>query len=119
MPMKQEGKMRQVRRAVMIGILAAAIGGCSQSRDGQWRNDSVPQEQWASDRLDCETAAREQVEREFRPQSQGLSPASSNPAATGGQWSGMMDRFSAERRQTELFDRCMTQRGYRLVPFGQ
>lgn len=117
--MKQEGKMRQVRRAVMIGILAAAIGGCSQSRDGQWRNDSVPQEQWASDRLDCETAAREQVEREFRPQSQGLSPASSNPAATGGQWSGMMDRFSAERRQTELFDRCMTQRGYRLVPFGQ
>jgi hypothetical protein len=112
--------MGQMRRAVMMfGVLAAVVGGCSQTTGGQWRNDAVPQDQWASDQIDCESAARAQVEREFRPQSQGLSPAAANPSATGGQWAGMMDRFGAERRQNELFDRCMTQRGYRLVPFGQ
>jgi hypothetical protein len=37
----------------------------------------------------------------------------------GGQWARDMNRYSAQRRQQQLFDTCMTQRGYNLVPTGE
>ena len=34
----------------------------------------------------------------------------------GGQWASDMNRYSAQRRQQQVFASCMTSRGYKLAP---
>lgn len=94
-----------------ILIVFAALVGCTQA--GSWQNTNVPEEQWTVDRDACTGRAREQAEREFTLDQQ--STRSLN-YGLGGQWQSDMNRFSGQRRQQQLFDSCMTERGYVFVP---
>ena len=102
-------------REARCGLLAAvlAVGACAQS--GSWQNPDVPEEQWSTDRADCRTHARDQAERDFALSQQGTRSLNYD---LGGRWATDMNRFSGQRREQQLFETCMTQRGYRLVPTG-
>ena len=102
-------------RGARLGLLTAAltIGGCAQS--GSWQNPDVPEEQWSADRAACQMRARDQAEREFALGQQGTRSLNYD---LGGQWQTDMNRFSGQRRQQQLFETCMSQLGYRLVPTG-
>ena len=102
------GKLRTV--AALLALLVAA---CESSK--VWVSDDAPQEEWASDRMVCKEQARVQAERDFLRAQQSRS-MTYNP---GGQWSGQMNRFSAQQNEGRLFASCMTSRGYKLVPADQ
>jgi hypothetical protein len=91
-----------------------AISGCAQS--GSWQNPEVPEAEWNVDRADCQARARDQAEREFALSQQGNRSLNYD---LGGQWASDMNRYSAQKRQERLFETCMTQRGYRLVPTAE
>ena len=97
-------------RWALLAIMAA-MSGCAQT--GSWQNPNVPQEQWSADRADCMDRARDRAEREFMLEQQSNRSMNYN---LGGRWAGDMNRFSGQRRQQQLFETCMTQRGYMLVP---
>jgi hypothetical protein len=96
-----------------VAIVLAA-GGCAES--GSWQNPNVAQDQWSIDRTDCQHRARDQAEREYALSQQTDRPLNYN---LGGQWASDMNRYSAQKREQQLFETCMTQRGYRLVPTAE
>jgi hypothetical protein len=72
----------------------------------------------AAAQVDCRRAARADVERGFVERGTvGAAPSSTQPHDISGSWTSMMDRFSAEKRERLVFERCMTQQGFRFVPF--
>ncbi len=105
--------MRTLRGISAIGLLLAgglvAIAGCAQDTRGTWENANLPRERWRTDEAECRDGAQERAEREFalrqfeQPPSGGYSRVSS------------LNQFEARRRIGELFERCMTDRGYRSV----
>jgi hypothetical protein len=97
------------RMAVLA--MPVVIGGCAQA--GSWQNPDVPQDQWRADRAHCMDGARDRAEREFAIEQQSNRSLNYN---LGGRWASDMNRFSGQRRQQQLFESCMTQRGYMLVP---
>jgi hypothetical protein len=97
------------RRAVLA--IPVVIGACAQA--GSWQNPNVPQDQWSADRAYCMDGARDRAEREFLMEQQTNRSLNYN---LGGRWASDMNRFSGQRRQQQLFESCMTQRGYMLVP---
>lgn len=54
-----------------------------------------------------------QAEREFTLDQQANR---SLPQSQSAEWTGQMNRFSAQQRQGQLFANCMSSRGYKLVP---
>jgi hypothetical protein len=104
------------KREARCGLLLAglAIGGCAQS--GSWQNPDVPEQEWSVDRADCQARARDQAEREFGLSQEGNKSLNYD---LGRQWASDMNRYSAQKRQHQLFETCMTQRGYRFVPSGE
>lgn len=114
-----------MRAAAAVAVMVAAavlLGACAEK--GAWQNASLPEEQWAQDKADCQRRARDQTEREFAITQQsnrsvasgGMSGGPSNPS---GQWQSDMNRFSAQKRETRLFQDCMTGKGYSFVPEGK
>lgn len=100
-------------RMAMLAM-PVALGACAQA--GSWQNPNVPQDQWSADRAYCMDVARDRAEREFLMEQQTNRSMNYN---LGGRWAGDMNRFSGQRRQQQLFESCMTQRGYMLVPTRQ
>lgn len=104
---------RSMRRTAM---LATVIVAASCAQPGKWENPNLPWEEWSRIEADCRALAQEQAEREFRATRQQSSTATTLSYDQGGQWLSQMDRFDAQRRQQTLFERCMTNQGFRLVP---
>jgi hypothetical protein len=104
------------RRPARLGLFAAVVAVSACAQGGSWQNPDVPEEQWSADRADCQARARDQAEREFALSQQGIRSLNYD---LGGQWQTDMNRFSGQRRQQRLFESCMTQLGYRLVPTGE
>ncbi|MDG4575827.1 MAG: hypothetical protein P9C36_10985 [Defluviicoccus sp.] len=79
---------------------------------GTWEHPSKPWEQWDTDRAECRLVARDEAERDFAIQQQG---------GVGGDYSRLqplrtsVDRFEASQRQEQLYERCLSDRGYRRV----
>lgn len=79
---------------------------------GTWEHPSLPWERWETDRAECRLVARDEAERDFAIQQQGGAPddySRLRPLATS------VDRFQASQRQEQLFERCLSDRGYRRV----
>ncbi len=106
------------RRATIptAGLLLAAFAlaaGCAEDTRGTWEHANLPKERWRLDEAECRDAAQERAEREFalrqfeQPPSGGYSR--NEPVVSS------LNRFEARRRIDELFERCMTDRGYRSV----
>ncbi len=103
---------------VVVALSAAVAGpvgllGCASNTRESWENPKLPWEAWHTDETECHQAAEDQAEREFAirrfeaPAPSGYNP--NRPMITS------MNQFEAERRLTTLFERCMTDRGYRRV----
>lgn len=106
------------RRATIptAGLLLAGLAlatGCAENTRGTWEHASLPKERWRLDEAECRDAAQERAEREFalrqfeQPPSGGYSR--NEPVVSS------LNQFEARRRIEELFERCMTDRGYRSV----
>jgi hypothetical protein len=86
--------------------------GTARSAPGQWENPTKPFEEWGRDRAECGELATMRAEEELAAASGGAPPVG---------WSRMapfeqsMTQFEAGQRRDELFARCMSDRGYRLV----
>lgn len=97
-----------------VMLLSSLATGCVSPV--VWENADVPREQWDSDRAQCQQQARVQADRDYTLDQQSARTMSNNPSS---QWTGKMDRFSAQQRQSQLFASCMTARGYKQVPASQ
>jgi hypothetical protein len=95
-------------------LLPLLVASCSTAK--VWENPNVAREQWSLDRAACQDQARMQAEREFTLDQQANRSLPQNQAAP---WTTQMDRFSAQQRQTQLFNTCMSNRGYALVPASE
>lgn len=123
--MMRKGCLRHNVWWLPMVCLLLVSGGCADSMSwpwdraapprtsGEWENPNKPWEAWDADRQECLQSATDRAEREF-------AVAQTNQTATF--WSRTapfeqsMSRFEAGQRRDELFARCMTDRGYRLVP---
>jgi len=108
-----------------MALLPLVGGGCADSismpwdrplprtASGQWENPSKPFESWQTDRDECRQLATERAEQELAAASSEPPPVTWSRTTTFEQ---SMNRFDAGQRRDDLFARCMTDRGYRLVP---
>jgi hypothetical protein len=96
--------MRKVSACCCILIL---IAGCSETQ-GRWENSNLPQEAWTQDEADCRLRASQRVTRELGTFEQRWTdrddPTSSLVMSL--EWQ------QANRRERELLETCMTERGY-------
>lgn len=96
---------------MLLAVLSGA--GCTDPLQGQWENPRKPWEAWAVDRSECLQLATERAEHEFAlARAEAATPGYSRIAG----FEVSMSRFEATRRRDRLFERCMIERGYRLVP---
>lgn len=109
--------MRRLGKILTVGLCfvgaSALVAGCAEDTRGTWENASLPRERWRVDEAECRDSAQERAEREFalrqfeQPPSGGYSR--NEPVVSS------LNQFEARRRIEELFERCMTDRGYRSV----
>ena len=109
--------MRRLRTFLIAGLLVSGasgmVAGCTKDTRGTWENANLPRERWRVDESECRDAAQERAERDFalrqfeQPPSGGYSR--NEPVVSS------LNQFEARRRIEELFERCMTDRGYRSV----
>ena len=92
-------------------LLILAVAACAPA--ATWQNANVPQDEWKRDRDQCQAQALAQAEQDFALDQQTDQSANYN---RGGQWAADMNRYSAQRREQQLFASCMTSRGYKLTP---
>jgi hypothetical protein len=90
--------------------LLIVINGCAQTK-GRWENADLPKEKWAHDEADCRVQASEKITQELGAFEEGWTdnydPARS--VETLWQWQ------RTKRRESELFEICMTEKGYLQV----
>lgn len=100
--------------ALAVGIVGpAGLLGCAGNTRESWENPNLPWEAWHTDETECRQAAEDQAEREFALRRfEAPAPTGYNPNRP---MIAQMDQFEAKRRLTALFERCMTDRGYRRV----
>ena len=109
--MLRRGKLLTV--GLLLAGAVALAAGCAGDTRGTWEHASLPRERWRADEAECRDSARERGEREFalrqfeQPPSGGYSR--NEPVVSS------LNQFEARRRVEELFERCMTDRGYRSV----
>jgi hypothetical protein len=101
---------------VLLAAACAEIGSWWEKKwetgSGTWEHPSVPWEEWGRDRAECRTLARQEAERDFAIARQG-GPA--NDYSRLAPVTTQMDRFSAQQREEEVYERCLRDRGYRRV----
>lgn len=101
--------------AALVVAACADVGEWWQKKwetGGTWENPNVPWEQWARDRAECRLVAREEAERDYA-----LTRAAGPPEdySRTRPVTAPVDRFEAQRREQALYERCLTDRGYRRV----
>ncbi len=102
----------------LIALIVAGVAVACAPTSGRWQGGPEDDpEAVAVAQADCRAAARADAERTLPDRQFGSpSPSSSQPRDVSGSWLSMMDRYSASTREESLFQRCMTDRGFRFVP---
>ena len=118
--------MRRSAQGVVAGtvlmVAALTVAACVdpatwwqskvETGGGTWEHPSKPWEQWDADRAECRLVARDEAERDFAIQQQRGAPddySRLRPLRSS------VDRFEASQRQEQLYERCLSDRGYRRV----
>ena len=117
------GRGREQTNVSKIGAIAAVtavlLAACTSSA-GRWERPGTSPDDAAAMEIECRDAARADVEQRFSPRgTMGSSPSSNQPRDITGNWTSMMDQYSAESHERQLFERCMTRQGFQFVPFSQ
>ena len=111
---ERAGRTRPCLVALMVAGFAVACAPTSGRWEGGAKEDA---DVVAVAQADCRAAARVDAERTLPDRQFGSpTPSSSQPRDVSGSWLTMMDRYSAGTREESLFQRCMTERGFRFVP---
>lgn len=97
----------------VVAVMLVLAAGCANEGGGQWENPKLPWESWSIDRDECRQLAAERAERELALAQSGTTVT---PYSRTGGYQESTTRFDAGRARERLFARCMTDRGYRLVP---
>jgi hypothetical protein len=107
-----------IRIAAVVALSALFLAACASSA-GKWDRANTSPDEVAANEVECRTAARQDVEDRLsaRGGANAFPPSADNRNVTGN-WTNMMDQFSAEKRERQVFERCMTQRGFQFVPFS-
>jgi len=87
------------------------IGSCADTR-GPWQHPSRPEQMRASDEADCRRRALDIVEREFRQSEESQASRDSRSSAV----TAKINQRDRQRRQTDLLNRCMIDKGYVRSP---
>lgn len=104
-----------------VAALSVVVLAACGSTQGRWERANTSSDDVAAAEVECRDAARADTEQRLRNQGGGTftsGPSSGNRDQVG-TWTGMMDQFSAEKRERQVFERCMTQQGFQFVPFTQ
>lgn len=94
-------------KVLAISLILILTVSCTETR-GRWENPDRPREAWARDEAACRRAASEKAGREFELDQQ-LGPRGYSRTRS---YTTSMNRFEAEKREKDLFERCMTRNGY-------
>jgi len=94
-------------KALLISLALALISTCA-GPEGRWENPDRPQETWLRDEASCRRDASDKAEREFARDQQRTPPGYSRTRT----YTTSMNAYEAEKREKELFARCMTANGY-------
>jgi hypothetical protein len=97
-----------------VFVTAILIGSCADTK-GQWEHPSRPEQTWAGDEADCRRRASDTVEREFRQLEQSRAGRDNRSSAV----TAKIDQREAQRRQTDLLNRCMIDKGYMRTPIEE
>lgn len=102
---------RSVIARLMVVVAAAAFaGGCATDRASSWHKPGATQDQWAADTTYCRALARKRAQEEYSAYS---NPQGSAGSQSGSQFDGMMRRHDAKLNTVDIFERCLTRKGYR------
>ena len=94
-------------KALAMGLAVVLIGSCAGTKE-RWEHPDRSEQTWARDEADCRRRASDIVERDFRQlQRTRAGRDQRSPTLTA-----KMDRHDAQRRQADLFNRCMIDEGY-------
>lgn len=114
--------MRHRRYLCVIGAVLLSVTACADVEDwwqkkwetggGTWENPKVPWEQWDRDRGECRIVARDEAERDYALARQ-AGPAEDYSRTRP--ITAQVDRYQAQQREEELYERCLSARGYRRV----
>jgi hypothetical protein len=94
-------------RVLAISLILVLTVSCTETQ-GRWENPDRPQEAWARDEAACRRTASEKAGRDYALDQQ-LGPRGYSRTRA---YSTSMNRFEAEKREKDLFERCMTRNGY-------
>jgi hypothetical protein len=97
-----------IKAKPLVMFLAVILTGSCADTKGRWEHPGLPEQAWASDEADCRRRASDIVEREFRLLQQGRAGRDSRSSNV----TAKIDQRDAQRRQTDLFNRCMIDKGY-------
>ena len=97
-----------------MSLAVVLMGSCADNK-GRWEHPSQPEQTWESDETDCRRRASDIVEREFRQLERSRAGRDRRSSAV----TAKVDQRDAQRRQTDLFKRCMTNKGYVQVPMEE
>jgi len=97
-------------RILVLFAFVALLASCA-SKDTRWENDSVPASQWAQDERACQRIAARRADADFA----GVEDRFANTRGSSGTQVTDFDRMEARENRRRLFERCMRNRGYRLV----
>lgn len=103
---------------VAAALSAVLLAACASSA-GRWERAGASTDEVAAAEVECRDAARADIDERLRARNLGASPPASGSRDLTGNWTSMMDQFSAEKRERQVFERCMTQQGFQFVPFSQ
>ncbi len=98
--------VRKFAQVALLTLLASCAG-----QDSRWENDSVPAADWSRDERDCQRIAARQADQDFA----GMEDRFATTSGSSGPRVTDFDRMQARENRRRLFERCMRERGYRLV----
>lgn len=106
--MSEDTKMPGMKRRVSIYCCSLIlIAGCAETR-GRWENINLPHETWAQDEASCRELASQRVTREFGRFEESWANRH-DPTST---MVMSLERHEADKRERELLESCMTEKGY-------
>lgn len=111
MRLRWSPRLARLMRGVAASVGAALIvAACAGQTGFTWGGGSRSTGQWPTENTSCRAYAKRKAEQEFTIVQSG-GPALDYTRTSG--YDRAVGRYDAGRRQQELYDNCMKQRGYR------
>ena len=102
--------MMAMIRFTLLLTIAVTLGACAERAPTRWNKPGVDQDQWAFDRDNCHSRARQLAEEEYMASTPMSSGAGVN---IGAAFESQMRRYKFRRNKQYMFEKCLKQLGYK------